>query len=139
MFRFRGFTPRANDAVNLALSQACLLGHTYIGSEHLLLGLLLEGSGAAYHCLTQNGVEPEAVLDLLIKTVGRGIQSKLSPSDMTPRCRRILEQSILESRRNNCETVGSEHILMSLLREKDCYAVRFLAELGAWLFTTEML
>lgn len=47
MFRFRGFTPRANDAVNLALSQACLLGHTYIGSEHLLLGLLLEGSGAA--------------------------------------------------------------------------------------------
>ena len=45
--------PRANDAVNLALSQACLLGHTYIGSEHLLLGLLLEGSGAAYHCLTQ--------------------------------------------------------------------------------------
>ena len=60
------------------------MGHTYIGSEHLLLGLLLEGSGAAYHCLTQNGVEPEAVLDLLIKTVGRGIQSKLSPSDMTP-------------------------------------------------------
>ena len=105
MFRFRGFTPRANDAVNLALSQACLLGHTYIGSEHLLLGLLLEDSGAAYHCLTQNGVEPEAVLDLLIKTVGRGIQSKLSPSDMTPRCRRILEQSILESRKNNCETV----------------------------------
>lgn len=47
MFRFRGFTPRANDAVNLALSQACLLGHTYIGSEHLLLGLLLEGSGTA--------------------------------------------------------------------------------------------
>lgn len=131
MFRFRGFTPRANDAVNLALSQACLLGHTYIGSEHLLLGLLLEDSGAAYHCLTQNGVEPEAVLDLLIKTVGRGIQSKLSPSDMTPRCRRILEQSILESRKNNCETVGSEHILMSLLREKDCYAVRFLAQLGA--------
>lgn len=50
---------------------------------------------------------------------------------MTPRCRRILEQSILESRKNNCETVGSEHILMSLLREKDCYAVRFLAQLGA--------
>ena len=71
------------------------------------------------------------MLDLLIKTVGRGIQSKLSPSDMTPRCRRILEQSILESRKNNCETVGSEHILMSLLREKDCYAVRFLAQLGA--------
>ena len=44
MFRFRGFTSCANDAVNLALSQACLLGHTYIGSEHLLLGLLLEGS-----------------------------------------------------------------------------------------------
>ena len=103
MFRFRGFTPRANDAVNLALSQACLLGHTYIGSEHLLLGLLLEGSGAAYHCLTQNGVEPEAVLDLLIKTVGRGIQSKLSPSDMSPRCRRILEQTFWKAERTTAK------------------------------------
>ena len=69
MFRFRGFTLRANDAVNLAVSQASLLGHTYIGSEHLLLGLLLEGSGTACAALLQKGIDPEAVLDLLVKTV----------------------------------------------------------------------
>ena len=69
MFRFSGFTLRANDAVNLAVSQASLLGHTYIGSEHLLLGLLLEGSGTACAALLQKGINPEAVLDLLVKTV----------------------------------------------------------------------
>ena len=131
MFRFRGFTSCANDAVNLALSQACLLGHTYIGSEHLLLGLLLEGSTGSCAALHQRGVHAEAVLEQLIKTVGRGIQSRLSPADMTPRCRRILEQSILESRKNGCEMTGTEHILLCLLREKECYAVRFLMQLGA--------
>lgn len=130
MFRFRGFTLRANDAVNLAVSQACLLGHTYIGSEHLLLGLLLEGGGAACSALTQRGITPEAVLDLLIKTVGRGIQSRLSPSDMTPLCRHILEQSILESKKCENEMVGTEHILLAMLKEKDCYGVRFLIQLG---------
>ena len=131
MFRFRGFTLRANDAVNLAVSQASLLGHTYIGSEHLLLGLLLEGSGTACAALLQKGIDPEAVLDLLVKTVGRGIPSKLSLTDMTPRCRRILEQSMVESKKNESELVGTEHILMSMLREKDCYGVRFLTQLGA--------
>ena len=131
MFRFRGFTLRANDAVNLAVSQASLLGHTYIGSEHLLLGLLLEGSSTACAALLQKGIDPEAVLDLLVKTVGRGIPSKLSLTDMTPRCRRILEQSMVESKKNESELVGTEHILMSMLREKDCYGVRFLTQMGA--------
>lgn len=63
MFRFHGFTSCANDAVNLALSQACLLGHTYIGSEHLLLGLLLEGSTGSCAALHQRGVHAEAVLE----------------------------------------------------------------------------
>ena len=95
MFRFKGFSPRANDAINLALSQACLLGHTYIGSEHLLLGLLLEG-----------------------------------PTDMTPRCRHILEQSLLESKKDSGRLTEPEHILLAMLREKECYALRFLMELG---------
>lgn len=130
MFRFRGFTVRANDAVNLAVSQACLLGHTYIGSEHLLLGLLLEGSNAAAVALTQRGITAENLLELLVKTVGRGIPSKLTPGDMTPRCRRILEQSILESRKKEGETVGTEDILLSILKEKDCYGVRFIIQSG---------
>ena len=129
MFRFKGFSPRANDAINLALSQACLLGHTYIGSEHLLLGLLLEGGGPSA-ALTQKGVTPDQVLDLLIKTVGRGIQSRLSPTDMTPRCRHILEQSLLESKKDSGRLTEPEHILLAMLREKECYALRFLMELG---------
>ena len=119
MFRFKGFSPRANDAINLALSQACLLGHTYIGSEHLLLGLLLEGSGPSA-ALTPKGVTPDQVLELLIKTVGRGIQSRLSPTDMTPRCRHILEQSLLESKKDSGR----------LTEPEQCYALRFLMELG---------
>ena len=129
MFRFKGFSPRANDAINLALSQACLLGHTYIGSEHLLLGLLLEGGGPSA-ALTQKGVTPDQVLELLIKTVGRGIQSRLSPTDMTPRCRHILEQSLLESKKDSGRLTEPEHILLAMLREKECYALRFLMELG---------
>ena len=129
MFRFKGFSPRANDAINLALSQACLLGHTYIGSEHLLLGLLLEGGGPSA-ALTQKGVTPDQVLDLLIKTVGRGIQSRLSPTDMTPHCRYILEQSLLESKKDSGRLTEPEHILLAMLREKECYALRFLMELG---------
>ena len=129
MFRFKGFSPRANDVINLALSQACLLGHTYIGSEHLLLGLLLEGGGPSA-ALTQKGVTPDQVLDLLIKTVGRGIQSRLSPTDMTPRCRHILEQSLLESKKDSGRLTEPEHILLAMLREKECYALRFLMELG---------
>ena len=78
MFRFKGFSPRANDAINLALSQACLLGHTYIGSEHLLLGLLLEGGGPSA-ALTQKGVTPDQVLELLIKTVGAASSPAFPP------------------------------------------------------------
>ena len=131
MFRFRGFSAHANDAVNLAISQASLLGHTYIGSEHLLLGLLLEGGGSAAAALNQKGITPEALLELIIKTVGQGIQSKLSLSDMTPRCRRCLEHSFLECSKENGAMVGTEHLLMSLLKERDSYAVRFLLQLGA--------
>lgn len=130
MFRFSGFTPRANDAVNLAIAQACILGHTYIGSEHLLLGLMLEGSGTACVALRQRGATSEDVLELLIKTIGKGIQSKLSPEDLTPRCRRILENALAVAKHTSQGEAGTEHILLSILREKDCYGLRFLKELG---------
>lgn len=130
MFRFNGFTSKANDAVNMSIAQACLLGHTYIGSEHLLLGLLLEGSGVAWAALRQKGIKAQDILEILVKTVGKGIQSKLSPSDLTPRCKRILENSILEAKKMEQDNVGTEHILMSILKEKESYGVKFLKELG---------
>lgn len=130
MFRFTGFTVKANDAVNLSIAQACLLGHTYIGSEHLLLGLILEGSGAAWAVLRQKGIQAQDILEVLIKTVGKGLQSKLSPADLTPRCKRILENAILEAQKMDQTNVGTEHILMSILKEKESYGVKFLKELS---------
>ncbi len=130
MFRFNGFTQKANNAINLAISAASQLGHTYIGSEHLLYGLQKEGSGVAYHLLFSLGVQGEDILSLLIKTIGSGMKTDLSPGDLTPRCKRILEMSILEARVLGHSYVGTEHILMAILKENDSYAVRFLKEIG---------
>ncbi|MBR5485471.1 MAG: ATP-dependent Clp protease ATP-binding subunit, partial [Oscillospiraceae bacterium] len=107
-----------------------MLGHTYIGSEHLLFGLLQEGSGAAYTILSKKNITGDDILAIMIRTIGKGIQTRLTPSDLTPRCKRILEKAIMEAAGMNISYVGTEHILMSLLREKDCYAVKFLKELN---------
>jgi ATP-dependent Clp protease ATP-binding subunit ClpC len=131
MFNSNGFTQKAINAINIAIAQASALGHTYIGSEHILLGLLHEGSGSAYHLLTLRGIRAEMITALLVGTVGRGIQSVLTPSDLTPCCKRILEESVSEARLLGLGSVGTEHILMALLKEKDSCAVRFIRELGA--------
>ncbi|MCI8650297.1 MAG: ATP-dependent Clp protease ATP-binding subunit [Anaerotruncus sp.] len=130
MFKFNGFTPKANTAINCAIEEASLMGHTYIGSEHLLLGLLLEGNGVAFTVLQRSGASLEKLRELLIKTVGRGIHSMLSPSDLTPRCKRILEQALLQARVGNVALAGTEHILMCLLKENESYAIRFLKQTG---------
>ena len=119
MFKFNGFTPKANAAINCAIEEASALGHTYIGSEHLLLGLLVEGSGVAYTVLLKCDVTADKVRELLIKTVGRGIQSVLSPSDITPRCKRILEQALMQTRMSGVQAAGTEHILINLLKESE--------------------
>lgn len=131
MFKFNGFTPKANTAINCALEEACALGHTYIGSEHLLLGLLDEGSGVAFTILQKSGVSAQKIKELLIKTVGRGIKSNLTPADITPRCKRILELSLMQVRMSGIMLAGTEHILLNLLKENDSYGVRFLKQLGA--------
>ncbi len=131
MFRFNGFTQKANNAINLSISQAASLGHTYIGSEHLLAGLLKEGSGVAYNALAQRNVTYTPYRELLTKTIGKGAQSTLTPEDFTPRCKRILEAAISEARALGNSYVGTEHILIGILKETDSYAVRFLKELGA--------
>lgn len=130
MFKFNGFTPKANTAINCALEEACALGHTYVGSEHLLLGLLNEGSGVAYTILQKSGVNAQKIKELLVKTVGRGIKSNLTPADITPRCKRILELSLMQVRMSGIMLAGTEHILLNLLKETDSYGVRFLKQLG---------
>ena len=130
MFKFNGFTPKANTAINCAIEEASVLGRTYIGSEHLLLGLLAEGSGVAFTVLGKCDVTAEKVRELLIKTVGKGIRSVLTPSDITPRCKRILEMSLMQTRMSGVPLAGTEHILMNLLKENDSYGVRFLKQLS---------
>ncbi len=130
MFKFNGFTAKANLAINCAIEEASALGHTYIGSEHLLLGLLVEGSGIAYAVLQKYDVTAERLRELLVKTVGKGVRSVLSPSDITPRCRRILELSLIQSRMNGISLAGTEQILSNLLKEQESYGVRFLRQMS---------
>lgn len=130
MFKFNGFTERANTALNLALETAEQLGHTYIGSEHLLIGLLEEGSGVAATVLAERGIQAQQVIDLLKKTIGYGAPSNLSPNDFTPRSKRIIELAMSEARRLGHNYVGTEHLLLALISDPESYAVRFLSQLG---------
>ena len=129
-YSFKGFTEKASEALNFAISSAEYLGHTYVGSEHLLLGLLKVGSGVAAAILNAKNVTADKIEELIEETVGSGNQLVLSPDYMTPRAKRILEKAVNEASRNGKELVGTEHILMGILSDGDNYAIRFLNALG---------
>lgn len=131
MFKFNGFTEKANKVLNLAVASAQQLGHTYIGSEHLLLGILEEGTGVAASVLAEKGITAEQVVERLQAVIGQGQPTSLSPNDFTPRCKRILEMAIAAARSMGHNYVGTEHILMAIIQEGDSYAVRLLSDLGA--------
>ncbi len=124
------FTQKAQNVLQSALQFASEMGHTYIGSEHLLLGLLKEEDGVAAHYLTENGAELEKVQDAVAQLSGVGSPTSVSPSNMTPRTKHILEASLYESQRNGQDYIGTEHLLLALLEERDCVAVRILEQLG---------
>lgn len=100
MYRFGDFTSRANTAINLAIKISGELGHTYVGSEHLLWGLCGEGSGVAYCALQARHVSAGQLSELLVRTIGRGSPVSLTPDDLTPRSRRILERAAQQARKN---------------------------------------
>ncbi len=130
MYSFNGFTEKANFALNEAIASAEHFGHTYIGSEHLLLGLLKAEDSVACLILNKKGVTSDKISDLIEDTVGVGNKSELTPDDFTPRAKRVLESAIANVKNDNVEKVGTEHILMGILSESDNYAIRFLHELG---------
>ena len=103
MYRFGDFTSRANTAINLAIKISGELGHTYVGSEHLLWGLCGEGSGVAYCALQARHVSAGQLSELLVRTIGRGSPVSLTPDDLTPRSRRILERAAQQARKNGCD------------------------------------
>lgn len=130
MYKFTGFTEKANLALNKALETAENLGHTYIGSEHLLTGLAYDAGGVSGAALLRYGVTASSLEEMLKKNIGSGTPTVLTPDDFTPRSKRIVENSVTESRAAGLRFVGTEYLLISLLREGGSYATHFLNQLG---------
>ena len=129
-YNFNGFTAKANEALNYAISSAEQLGHTYVGSEHLLLGLLRVGGGVAAVVLEKNGVSAQTVEQLIRAQIGSGTATKLSPDYFTPRAKRVVETAMAGCNNIGKKFVGTEHLLIGILSDGDNFAVRFLTELG---------
>lgn len=130
MYEFRGFTQKANKALNLAISSAEEMGHTYIGTEHLLLGLIKEGSGVAATALEEAGLTAEKLEEKIVESSGKGYPVTLTPNDFTPRSKRVMQNAVIIASKCNGSYVGTEHLLLSIMQESDSYAYNFLSELN---------
>ncbi len=130
MYNFKGFTQKANEALNLAITSAQELGHTYVGTEHILLGLLREGSGVAAVVMNECGLNDITLENHIADSVGKGSSTVLTPDDFTPRTKRVMQMAVVNSARMGHGYVGTEHLLISILSERDSFAVRFLSELN---------
>ncbi len=135
MYEFKNFTQKANKALNLAMTCAGEMGHTYIGTEHLLLGLIKEGSGVAATTLSQAGLDADELENRIKETTGTGDPITLSPNDFTPRSKRVMQNAVIIASRLGSNYVGTEHLLFSIMQETDSYAYNFLTELGVNLNT----
>lgn len=124
-------TEGAKRALALAQEAARAMGHNYVGSEHLLLGLIREGEGAAFKALSAFGVTANAVAERADTLVGRGDYHFTDSFGYTPRTKKILELSLYEAKSLKMGYIGTEHILLAILRERDSVAVRILQDLGA--------
>ena len=127
------FTNSAENALEIANDLAAKLGHNYIGSEHILYGLVEEGAGVASKVLANQGVTAEAVLKEIEELIGVSENAPIVNADsigLTPRSKRIIENSFIEARRFNSEYIGTEHILCGIMREGDSVAVRIMMDLN---------
>ena len=125
------FTPRAQSALRLAQEAAEELGHSYVGSEHLLLGLMREEGGAAHRCLAGQSVTAEKTRETIAGIVGTGLPGLAPPQGLTPRAKRVIENAVGESNRFGGGYVGTEHLLLGILRESGTMAMRVLSSMGA--------
>ena len=131
MYRFKGFTEKANNALNLAIESAQELGHTYIGTEHVVLGLLREGTGVAASVLGARGITAAGYRDKVVEAESSGEFCRLTPEDFTPRAKKAMEMAMAEAASMQHGYVGTEHILLAVLRDDTSVAVRLLTALGA--------
>lgn len=129
-FNLDSFTYKAGAAINRAFSLAGEMGHTYIGSEHLLLGLLDEGTSTAYTIMNKNGISIVLVKAKIIELTGKGFPCILTEDMLTPTAKKIISNSITLSQSFGCKFVGSEHVLMAIVREANCCAAGMLRDLN---------
>ncbi len=130
MYQFKGFTEKANKALNLAIESAEEMRHNYVGTEHILYGLVKEGSGVAATALNECEVTEDALREKLESINGTMSLVELTPDDFTPRTKRVLRAAVIISSKTGYTYVGTEHLLLAILSESDSYAVAFLEELG---------
>ena len=131
MYKFQGFTEKANLAMNYGIETAEEMCCTWIGSEHILSGLLKEGSGVAYSVLSEEGVEFDQVYDLLREKFGEGSQKvKLTVGDFTPRAKNVVQKANMLRARLHNSYIGTEHLLLAILDDDESFAAGMLKELG---------
>ena len=128
---FERFTDRARRVVVLAQEEARMLNHNYIGTEHLLLGLIHEGNGVAATALESLGISLDAVRQQVEEIIGQGQQAPSGHIPFTPRAKKVLELSLREATQLGQDHIGTEHILLGLIREGDGVAAQVLVKLGA--------
>jgi ATP-dependent Clp protease ATP-binding subunit ClpA len=128
---FERFTDRARRVVVLAQEEARLLNHNYIGTEHLLLGLIHEGEGVAAKALESLGISLEAVRAQVEEIIGQGQSAPTGHIPFTPRAKKVLELSLREALQLGHNYMGTEHILLGLIREGEGVAAQVLVKLGA--------
>jgi ATP-dependent Clp protease ATP-binding subunit ClpC len=128
---FQRFTDRARRVVVFAQEEARLLDHNYIGTEHILLGLIHEGEGLAARALDSMGIGLDAVRHEVEEIIGRGQHASSGHIPFTPRAKNVLELSLREAVQLGHAYIGTEHILLGLIREEDGVAAQVLVRLGA--------
>ncbi len=130
MYKFTGFTEKANRALNRAIEIAEDMGHTYIGSEHLLSALLSEETGSIQSSFSSRGISSVSVQNAIKKVIGIGIPTVLTPSDFTPRTKNVIENALSLAAREGSGYVGTEHLFRSLLSQEESSANEILRASG---------
>ncbi len=125
------FTKSAETAIEMANDLAIELGHNYVGTEHLLYGLSKEGTGVACKVLENQGVDPDSIIEKIEELVGRGEDEQTGTIGLTPRTKRVVENAYREAKRLGSDFIGTEHLLIGIMREGDSIAVRILMDLNA--------
>ena len=124
------FTPRAEEALRLAQEAAEEMGHGYVGCEHILLGLMREEDGIAHRVMQEYGMTEDMICTVLERSVGKGMSGAAPTQGLTPRAKSAVELAVSEAMRTGAGYIGTEHLLMGLLREGNNMAIRVLRTVG---------